>query len=224
MERVEEVSILDTFENDIDLYMHVFCEEQGIEDMRKESQNVFHAALMFIRRHVFPDRKMLKLKGKLPGYIHPSTDGVSRNLSNSNCNAYDMELLMAICDYYVYMCNIYDKIVYNIGFSKLTGIDTCIISQWGSEKSNIKLSTSTLKLHEKLEEESEASNVAKLASYKNPIGILAYMNKRWQYNMPGMADRGKKERLGMEELPVLGAVELSDNGTQLPTASENEEP
>ena len=61
MERVTDTQpSADVFENDMQLYLSMFCEEQGIEDMKNESQSVWNAALMYIKRHVFNDSSVLK--------------------------------------------------------------------------------------------------------------------------------------------------------------------
>ena len=40
MEKVQGTeNTIEVFENDIQLYLSMFCEENGIEDMKKESQN-----------------------------------------------------------------------------------------------------------------------------------------------------------------------------------------
>ena len=50
MEQVEQVQERDieTFENDIAMYLRIFCEEQEIEDMRAASQSVYNACLRYI--------------------------------------------------------------------------------------------------------------------------------------------------------------------------------
>ena len=50
---------IEVFENDIQMYLTMFCEENGIEDMKKESQSVWNAALMYIKRHVFNNNSVL---------------------------------------------------------------------------------------------------------------------------------------------------------------------
>ena len=42
MEKVEAAEdTIEVFENDIAMYLRIFCEEQGIEDMRAASQSVY---------------------------------------------------------------------------------------------------------------------------------------------------------------------------------------
>ena len=54
MERVQEADqTIEVFESDIELYLKLFCEEQSIDNLKAESQSVWNAALMYIKRHVF---------------------------------------------------------------------------------------------------------------------------------------------------------------------------
>lgn len=63
MEKVQGVDqTVEVFESDIDLYLKLFCEEQNIDDLKAESQSVWNAALMYVKRHVFPTSDTLKLK------------------------------------------------------------------------------------------------------------------------------------------------------------------
>ena len=115
MERVQDQEqTIEVFENDIQLYLSMFCEEQGIEDMKKESQAVWNGALRYIRRHVFNNKDLLKE----PNNIYNINNSIA-----SNYNMYNYELVNNICDIYIDLCFINDKEVSCIGFSNLTGID-----------------------------------------------------------------------------------------------------
>ena len=66
MERVEHTeSTIEVFENDIDLYLHQFQDEQEIEDLKAVPQTIWNACLMYIQRHVFTSRDMLKQKNNI---------------------------------------------------------------------------------------------------------------------------------------------------------------
>ena len=96
MEQVEQVQERDieTFENDIAMYLRIFCEEQEIEDMRAASQSVYNACLRYIQRHVFRDKDILRDKSNIYN--------INNNIM-SNYNRYNYDLLSDICDYYIYM-------------------------------------------------------------------------------------------------------------------------
>ena len=73
MEKVEETpDTPEVFKNDIELYLAQFCEEYKIEDMTKEPQSRWNAALMYINRYVFSDKSILKLNKNI-------------NKNNTNC-------------------------------------------------------------------------------------------------------------------------------------------
>ena len=75
---------MEVFANDIELNLSMFCEEQNIEDIRKESQSVWNGALRYIRRKVFPNKDILKSKTNINIY---------NNNIPSNFNAYNYDLV-----------------------------------------------------------------------------------------------------------------------------------
>lgn len=204
MEEVVVAGSLETvevFENDIDLYLNQYCERRQIEDMTKESQSIWNAALMYIRRYVFPDVKMLKLSHNIPG----------NSIMSSNYNIYDYDLVDEICNYYIYICMENDKEVSIIGFSNLTGIPYKTIYEWGYETR--RLSQKGSEIYQKLTEYNEESLSNKLASGKaNPVGVIAILNRRHGWASPYTADsnRQRKEALTAAELPRLGKTNNSE--------------
>ena len=118
MERIEadqQQDTIEVFENDIQLYLKMFCEEQKIKDIKKESQAVWNSALRYIYRHVFKDTDRLKSHTNI---------SVNNNIIPSTFNAYDYKKVLDVLDIYIFdMCMRYDKEVSIIGFSTLTGID-----------------------------------------------------------------------------------------------------
>ena len=67
----------------------MFCEENGIDDMKKESQSVWNGALRYIRRHVFNNKDVLKSKDNINIY---------NNNIPSTFNAYNYDTVNNICD------------------------------------------------------------------------------------------------------------------------------
>ena len=204
----EQEQTVEVFENDIDMYLKLFCEEQGIEDMRTAPQAVWNASLMYIKRHVFNNKSVLKISTPLINYNNNNYNNQYSNLNNSNCNAYNIDVVNSICNYYIYICNLYNKGVTISGFSKLTGISEEAIYEWG--RSENKLSTSGLKIYQKLNAEYENSLESKLWSNKNPVAHMAIANKRFGWNLPGVSREQTSSRaLSASELPKLGG-ELSE--------------
>lgn len=206
MEKVQDTETEQVFENDMELYLAQFCEEQHIEDIKQESQNVWNGALMYIKRHAFNEPNCLKSK-TLVNTTGTFTGGVS------NYNSYDYDLVNRICDYYIYMCMMYDKEVSGIGFSLLTGINRDTITDW---KDGERLSTPSFAIGKKISDFREESLSAKLATAKrNPVGILAILNRHYGWNLPGVSkEQGSKQALTAADLPKLNEKqfkELSDN-------------
>lgn len=196
MERVtEQVQTVEVFENDIQLYLSMFCEENGIEDMKKESQSVWNSALMYIKRHVFSTSDILKSHNNIIN---------NNNSIDSNYNAYNYELVNSVCDYYIYICMLNDKEVSAIGFSLLTGIDRYTLATWRDE--GTKLSTLSSDIGKKISDFREESLSNKLATGKqNPVGVIAILNRQYGWASPYTADSNRQKRaLTDAELPRLG--------------------
>lgn len=198
----DQAQTAETFENDIALYLKMFCEEQGVENMRTAPQSVWNAALMYIKRHVFNVPGILKISKPLEGYINNNYNNQYGNVNLSNCNAYDIDKVNGICDYYIYICNMYDKGVTIAGFSKLTGVSETVIYEWGREERELSVSGSLI--YKKLSAEYENSLESKLWSNKNPVAHMAIANKRFGWNLPGVSkEQTSKRALSAAELPKL---------------------
>lgn len=197
MEKVQEQEqTIEVFENDIQMYLTMFCEENGIEDMKKESQSVWNGALRYIRRHVFSNKDVLKSKDNI---------NIHNNNIPSNFNAYNYDTVNSICDIYIDLCFINDKEVSIIGFSNLTGIDTELIYNWANE--NTKLSTASFNVYKKLSQFREESLSNKLVTgNKNPVGVIAVLNRQYGWASPYTSDSNRqKKALTDAELPKLNA-------------------
>ena len=209
MERVEHTeTTIDIFENDIDLYMHQFQEEQGIDDLRSIPQTVWTGALMYIQRHVFKDRDMLKQNNNIY-----NSDNM---LMQTNCNSYNYDLLDSIAEYYIYLCSIYDKECSIYGFSKLVNINYQLIQDWGNNYNNSnRLSTKSCDIYKKLTSSREQSLVAKLVSMKHPTALAIILNKDYSYNLPGVSkEQAKAGALSASELPKLGGRIVAEINTK----------
>lgn len=198
MEKViDEPVTIEYYENEIDAYLHIFQEEQEIEDLRTCSQSVWNAALMFVQRHVFNNKSMLKEQNNI--YI-------DNTLMNTNCNSYNYDLLNDIVDYYIYITALYDKECSIYGFSKLVNIAYQLIQEWGHNYNNSnRLSSKSCDIYKKLTDAREQSLIAKLVSMKHPTAMAIILNKDYGYNLPGVSkETANKSSLPAAELPKLG--------------------
>lgn len=200
--------VLEVYENDFDMYLHLFCEENNIDDLKKESQSIWNACLYYIYSHVFKGTNQLK-----------STKLYDNPLLKTNNNAYNYDLLLDIVDIYIYkLCMQYDKEVSLLGFSTLTGISNGTLIDWGNNRN--KLSNGGYEIYKKLMTFNEESLSDKLVTGKqNPVGVIAVLNRRHGWASPYTSDSNRqKTALTADQLPKLGRnkpAELCDNQTQL---------
>lgn len=191
MDETEQKQVV--YRSDIDMWLEEFKQEQGIEDLRSISQTVWMSALAYVRDHLFPDTSVFK----------------STKLTDNGCipttfNAYNYDLLLDICNYYIYICFLYDKEVSIYSFSLLTGIDNSLIYQWGAGYRGT-LSQSSAAIYKNLMVAREESLSAKLVSGKqNPVGILSILNHLYGWNLPGVTREVVRPALSADQLPKLG--------------------
>lgn len=206
MERVVDAGRSpEVFENDIQYFLAEFCAQNGIEDMTQESQSRWSAALIYIRRNVFPDSSILKGDKRYitTGGIMPST-----------CGAYDYDLVDNVLNYYIYLCLIYDKEISHMGFSLMSGIDYNTLNTWGNGGN--KLSSKAQEIVKKLRDFREYSLSNKLSTgTKNPVGILAILNRFYSWNLPGVSRETQRIVTRTPEEIAASYGELDEKVTQL---------
>ena len=195
---------IDVFENDVDKYLQLFCEEQGIDDLRAMPQNVWTAALMYVGKNVFKGSKMLKRTTPPEKYAKSKHIEKHPELYNSNCNAYDLNILNNVCDIYIYMCMMYDKIPNQQGFVYLTGMSVDTVCRW--KKDSDILSQGGSELFEKLYNAEEEALTSKAFSLRNPTGALAALNHKKGWREDGKLHVQQVEQKTAAELPRLDTV------------------
>lgn len=185
---------IEIYENDLLFYLNEFCEINKIEDIKKESQSVWNSALYYIQKKLF-DSNYFKSK-----------ENYSLNnklFKGSNYNSYNFNLVMHVLDIYIYdMCMRYDKEISILGFSSLTGIPDSTIYDWGKNT----LSSTASEILQKLRKYQEESLSNKLVTgAKNPVGVIAILNRRYGWASPYTSDSRQQARaLSANELPQLG--------------------
>lgn len=187
---------IEIYDNEIMAQLSIFCEENGIKDMKKESQAVWNSALYFIYKNVFK------------GGVLKSTVNYNLNSNKipSNCNSYDYDKCMDVLNIYIYdLCMRYDKEVSVIGYTTLTGIPDSIIYTW---RDGNKLSSVASDIYKKLAKYREESLSDKLVTgNKNPIGVIAVLRRQFGWESPYTADSNRqKQALTVDQLPQLGGA------------------
>ena len=186
---------IEIYENKISEYLDQYILEKNIEDMSKESQSKWNAALIYIYKAVFKNNRE-RLKG-------PDKD------------TYNDKLINDICDIYIELCYEYDKDVSINGFCFLTGINTDTVYTWGSGERRSGSSCSDV--YKKLVKNNEESLSDKLISGGlNPMKVLPALNRRHNWNMPGTNRQGGEQTQSIEQIRERYSLsELSENTAQL---------
>lgn len=195
---VETAEGIEVYYSEIHAALQEYIDDRQIEDMSKETQNKWNAALIYIYNTVFKGTNKLK----------KDNYSTVNNGGSSNNNAYDLDIVNQICDYYIALCYEYDKEVSINGFNKLTGISTDCILKWGGKGGTygdgIQDAGSTgLALHKKLTDERQESLSGMLISGKRPpVAILGALNRWYGWNMgqPQVADQGAKPAMSQEDI------------------------
>ena len=194
---VKTESGIEVYEDKISEYLDQYIIEHSIEDMHKEPQSRWNAALLYINKYLFkPHPEVLKSENRLS-------------------NTYDLEIVSNICDRYIELCYEYDKEISILGFCKLTGIVQDTIYQWGAETS--RLGSSASEIYKKLTQEREESLSNMLISGKrNPVGLLGALNRHYGWNMGQPRGAGTEKTQSIEQIKErYEPLKLSDNSTQL---------
>ena len=224
MERINTGSEndMEIYENKIDLYLHDFFSrfvspDSTAEEIEKyifnATQSQFIAGLMYIQKHVFNDRSILKDEKNEVSKL--TIVNKSDKPIYTNYNRYSYEKLNVICEYLIYISNIYNKTVSINSFCKLTGIHTETVRLWNNP------TCACFDIYKRLVDENEKSLANILQSGKvNPVGILAILNHKYNWNSSALPDIGyHKKALSANELPTIEL--LSDNSKQ---NAQNEKP
>jgi hypothetical protein len=177
-----------------------YMDDRDIENMGKETQNKWNAALIYIYKSVF----------KI------TDETVKYNNKNSNIDYSDDKLLNDICDIYVELCYEYDKEISIMGFSKLTGIHPDTIYSWAN--SEYRAGTSHSDIYKKLNTEREESLSDMLISGKrNPVGLLGALNRHYGWNMGQPRENVHKiQSQGAEQIAAKYGIELVDTQKNTP--------
>lgn len=207
MEVVKDITeTIEVYENDIDLYIKLFCEENHIDDINAISQSVYNAMLRYVYKHCFKGTDKLKSKK-----LFSTSDRIK-----SNYNAYDIDICYSLCDHYIYLCQLYDKEISIVGYSTLTGIEQNTIYSWGKEDQRKTLSSKSCDIYKKLVSMRENSLSDKLSSGKgNPVGILAILNHCYNWAGVGNMVEQKPERITLADVRKNARL-LSDNSGEKP--------
>ncbi len=203
---VKTESGIEVYEDKISEYLDQYIVEHDIEDMHKEPQSRWNAALLYINKYLFKTHKdYLKAESYMSGKLE------NNNLTNNN--AYDLDKINYICDIYINLCYEYDKEVSCMGFGKLTGISQDTLYQWGAETS--RPGSAGSEIFKKLTSEREESLSNMLISGKrNPVGLLGALNRHYGWNMGQPRGSGAEKQQSIEQIQQRYSIQ--DAGSDAP--------
>ena len=185
---------IEIYENAICEYLDQYIDTHEIEDMRREPQSRWNAALLYINKYYFK--------------LHPEVLTIPGTVSNS----YNLDAVNNVCDIYINLCYEYDKEISILGFSKLTGIVQDTLYQWGAETS--RPSSSASEIYKKLSREREESLSNMLISGKrNPVGLLGALNRHYGWNMGQPRGVSGEQKQSIEQIQERYRLE---QGTEKP--------
>ena len=229
MEKVQEQEndIINTFQEDTERYLSMYCDRYGIENLRAAPPNTFESAMSYAGDNIFLKPKDITLKYNRQTII--------------DCD--NADIVNYILDYYIFICGVYNKEVTIKGFSKYIKISEQTMYNWlnGEYKTKIYLdkqgnriediqewilnnrgeyteilSTAHLDLIKKIlrEDEHTLANIG--ISDRNNTGAAMKLNTKFGWNSPNGREREEesKRALSASELPRLDS-KLLDNKEQL---------
>lgn len=202
---VRTESGIEVYEDKISEYLDQYIAEHDIEDMHREPQSRWNAALIYINKNLFKVHKdYLKAESYMSGEL--------KNNNMTNNNAYDLDKINNICDIYINLCYEYDKEISCMGFGKLTGISQDTLYQWGAETS--RPGSSGSEIFKKLTSEREESLSNMLISGKrNPVGLLGALNRHYGWNMGQPRGSGAEKQQSIEQIQQRYSIQ--DTGSDV---------
>lgn len=211
---VRTESGIEVYEDKISEYLDQYIAEHDIEDMHREPQSRWNAALIYINKNLFKVHKDY-LKAE------PYMSGKLENNVMTNNNAYDLDKINNICDIYINLCYEYDKEISCMGFGKLTGISQDTLYQWGAETS--RPGSSGSEIFKKLTSEREESLSNMLISGKrNPVGLLGALNRHYGWNMGQPRGSGAEKQQSIEQIQQrYGIQDTGSDAAKLPPPNPN---
>lgn len=211
---VRTESGIEVYEDKITEYLDQYIDEHDIEDMHREPQSRWNAALLYINKNLFKVHKdYLKAESYMSGKLE------NNNMTNNN--AYDLDKINNICDIYINLCYEYDKEISCMGFGKLTGISQDTLYQWGAETS--RPGSSGSEIFKKLTSEREESLSNMLISGKrNPVGLLGALNRHYGWNMGQPRGSGAEKQQSIEQIQQrYGIQDTGSDAAKLPPPDPN---
>jgi hypothetical protein len=177
---IVKIGEIEIFEDDFQTALDEARAALGVDDLRKEGQRIWKAALRMVGKRVFPDNSILKER-------------------YNNTIRYNYKVLNILCDYYLFISDYYYKLPSTVAFSYFINARTETIDDWKDEEPSSPYRSIWKKL------QSNRLDCIKDKTYDNGnvTGSIAVGNWDFQLNMPGVREQSKRQALSASELPKL---------------------
>lgn len=154
---------------DIQKIIDSYCDELNIKKPSDLKAQQFSGLCHVIGLSLFPNRQQLKQRENI------------YNNNTTTCNAYDTDILNALLDYFIVMCQMYNKIVQYTDFCYFCNIPYDVVNQYIYSVNNntSRLNTNdfnnvSLKIGKRLEELAKQSYFNRLSDNNNAIAQIQY--------------------------------------------------
>lgn len=176
------------FTEDIDEAIQDGCTELGIDDLLHEGQRRFKAVLRYVGKRLFPERLICH------GY----------NITTS-CPTYyyDDDIMLSLCNYYIDICDKYDKLISIDGYSNICNMDSTTIAKWAHEES----SSIKFFIYKKLRDNREHVLADACYDSTGAVGKLGIANYEYGWNNPSQVNKQTATVLTASDLPILSAID-----------------
>lgn len=194
---------LQTIISDVNGIITGFLNDHNYENMIDISQQQFTGVLHFVAVNYF----------KVTKCLYKYTPGISND--RQRVLMYDDDLIMGICDYYIHLCMINNKVINPYGFSMFIGCDYDLFNTWAGMKNERPKVYRVVKMLRSCYEMSLENGAQ---SGKNPVGFIATLNHRFGWsadNKPTLTvniTRSKNEILSTYNQNLID--ETSENGVK----------
>lgn len=170
-------------------YFNDFCMAQNIQDMRKEPQNIFRAALKYIQFNIFHNKDNLKRK----------IDDWDNFIEYKG--RYNFRFLLDIYNIYENLCLINNKEISLLDYSFFTGVPFQKLNDWNYKYNKgvlDELSPECNALIENIKCRKEASIEG---NGKADLITMAKLNHYYDWNVQGIkSDKNETKALSVSEL------------------------
>lgn len=170
-------------------YFNDFCMAQNIQDMRKEPQNIFRAALKYIQFNVFHNTDNLKQKIDTWDNFVPYK------------GRFNFRFLLDIYNIYENICLVNNKEVSLIDYSFFTGIKYAKLLDWNGKYNKGVLSELSPDCNYLIENIRSTKEATIEGNGKADLITMAKLNHYYDWNVQGIkSDKNETKALTVSEL------------------------